>query len=60
MKIEFCDIKPTKDSIHNSKFNKIEEAAVEAEITKLLHKQVIVPTESHGGFMSGIFTRPKK
>ena len=60
LKLEFSDEKPIKHSIHTSKFNKIEEAAIEAEIDKLLHKKVIVPTDPYGGFTSGVFTRPKK
>ena len=34
--------------------------AIDAEIKKLLIKKVIKPCKKEGGFISNIFTRPKK
>ena len=42
------------------KFSEVENIAIEAEIKKLLIKKVIKPCNKEGGFISNIFTRPKK
>lgn len=60
LKLEFID-KPLESSQYpRIKYNTDENLAISLEIKKLLTKKVIEPCKKEGGFISNIFTRPKK
>ena len=61
--IEFIDnAHPTQHQIpHQITFSDTEQRIIDAEITKLLEKGVIIPCESEQGeYISTVFVRPKK